>query len=373
MTPTNLIDLKTGYPDSSLVPRELLTRFSAQALAGERGFQYAGEIAGSLRAREQIGTWLATVYERKIQPQDMIITTGALHAIDIACRALTLPGDVVVVESPTFYYGVTIIQASHVQIIGVPMTPDGISVSALETVCRTYGSRVKVVYTIPAFHNPTGINASLETRRELIALSHRHHFTIVEDVTYQPLYFDAPPPPVMGAFDGASRVVSIASVSKLLMPAMRVGWMIAAPDMIERLKRYKGDGGTSLFNTEIVSCCMESGEFDAQVKYARGLYAKRHHAMVAALRQYAPDGLDWEAPGGGYFIWLTLPDGVSSAKLTDLCETRGVQIFNGSASYADGSDDAHIRLCFAYSREADITHGVEIVCACVRELADQTT
>ncbi len=368
MTQTDMIDLKTGYPDESLVPRETIARLAAEVLHSGRGFQYAGDIAGSLHTREQLAHWLTTLYGQRVSASELVVTTGALHGIDISCRALTLPGDVVVVESPTFYYGMTIIQANHVQIIGVSMTPDGIDLDALEGVCRQYGSRVKVVYTIPAFHNPTGINASIATRHGLIALAQRYHFTILEDVTYQPLYFDEPPPPIIRTLENAHRVVTIASVSKLLMPAIRIGWILSTPDMLERLKTYKGDGGTSMFNSEIVAQYLESGAFDAQVNHARQLYAKRHDAMVKALKTCAPAWLMWQTPNGGYFIWATLPEGKSCKKLHDLCTAHGVDFFVGAASYTNGQDDRHFRLCFAYSNEADIERGITILGECLHRL-----
>ena len=368
MAENNLIDLKTGYPHLSLMPREQLQQLMIDVLQSGRGFQYAGDTQGGLHTREQIAQFLTQLYSQSVDASDLIVTTGALGSIDITCRALTLPGDVVLVESPTFYYACTIIQMSHVQIIGVPMTPNGIDLNELEAMCQRYGSRVKVVYTISAFHNPTGINTSVETRHGLIALAQKYHFTILEDATYQPLYFKTPPPPIIQSLDESEHVVTVGSVSKLLMPAIRVGWIYTSPQRINRLKHYKGDGGTSLFNSEVVAAYLESGEFDAQIEHARALYAQKHDVMVQALQRHAPDWFSWRAPHGGYFIWGELPQGKSSARLHQLATENGVDFFVGAASYADGNDDSHLRLCFAYVGESEIARGIEILSECLRKL-----
>ncbi|MFN8530464.1 MAG: PLP-dependent aminotransferase family protein [Anaerolineae bacterium] len=368
MADRRVYDLKTGYPDLSLVPRERLSQFAQAILMQGTGLQYAGDAAGTAHARAQIAQFLTGIYHLAVDPSQIIVTTGALQSIDITCRALTAPGDVVIVESPTFYYAVTVIQACRVEIVGVPMGSEGIDLNALETIVRQYGGRVKVVYTIPVFHNPTGICASVANRRGLIALAARYGFTVLEDATYQPLYFGEPPPPLIQSFDEGGHVVTVASFSKLVMPGLRVGWVLAAPENIRTIKTAKGDGGASMFTTEIVASYLESGEFADQVEFARRFYAKKHDLMVAALDRYAPQSLNWNAPGGGYFVWGELAAGLSVEKLYTLAQARGVDFFPGSASFADGNDDSHLRLCFAYLPDSDIEPAVKLLCECLREL-----
>ncbi len=358
MTEQRRIDFKTGYPDLALVPRDLLLAITTDLLRENRGMQYAGDVAGSQPAREQIAAMLHELYGIPVQTNELILTTGALASIDIVCRALTSPDDVVIVESPTFYFAVTIIEACRVQIVSVPMGHDGINLSALELALRQYGSRVKVVYTIPAFHNPTGICATVENRRGLIALARQYGFTILEDATYQPLYFESPPPPLIQSLDDSGRVATVASVSKLIMPALRLGWIYAPADKIALYKRGKADGASSLLSSEIVASFAERGEFLPQVERARALYKRKHHAMVSALDRYAPAWLEWDAPNGGYFVWAKVPPHVSVKALLGRANTLGVDFFAGSASFVDGNDDSHLRLCFALMSEDEIEQGI---------------
>ncbi|MDX2162656.1 MAG: PLP-dependent aminotransferase family protein [bacterium] len=368
MNPRILYDFKTGYPNLELVPRQRLHDLAALILERGHSLQYAGDLAGTMRAREQIAALIAHLYDRPVNALEVMVTTGALHSIDVTCRALTMPGDVVLVESPTFYFGVNILQMSRVEVVGVPMRETGIDLDALEAACQTYAGRVKVVYTIPSFHNPTGITATVENRQGLVQLAQRYGFTILEDATYQPLSFGAPPPPIVRAFDDGDCTVTVASVSKLLMPALRVGWIYASPAKVKVLTGFKGDGGTSMFNTEIAASFIEAGDFPAQIAAARAFYARRHHLMIAALDRHAPEWLEWSAPDGGYFIWARLPDGKSAAALHRAAVEQGIDFFRGSASYADGQDDAHVRLCFAYEQEALIEPGIAALCALMRNL-----
>lgn len=358
MANTVLYDFKTGYPDLSLIPRERIDQFMHAIMLHSDALQYAGELPGTMRARTQIARLVAELYGMPTSVEEVIVTTGALSSADTTCRALTQPGDVVIVESPTFFFAVTIFQMSRVQVVGVPIRSDGIDLEALERTLKEYGSRVKLFYAIPAFHNPTGICYSVENRKALLALAERHNFTILEDVTYQPLYYGAAPPPIIRSFDTSGRVVTIASVSKLVMPALRVGWVYAAPPMIATIQRFKGDGGTSMFNTEVVSAYIESGEFGAQIEAARRFYARKHDVMAAAMDRHMPDWLNWSAPGGGYFIWASVPDGMSAASVIQAAQAHGIEIFPGAASYADVKDDSHLRLCFAYLPEPMIEAGI---------------
>lgn len=361
-------DLKTGYPDLALVPRERLSQITRDVLMQGRGLQYAGDAGGSVRARTQIARFLTDAYAMPVDPQQLIVTTGALQSIEITCRALTSPGDVVLVESPTFYYAVTVLEACRVQIVGVPMGEDGIDLDALKAALTQYGSRVKVLYTIPSFHNPTGITTTAESRRELARMAVQYGFTVLEDATYQPLYYGDAPPPIVGSFDDGTHVVTVASVSKLIMPGLRVGWVLAAPSMIRTVKAAKGDGGLSLLTSETVADFIESGEMGPQVAYARQFYTKKHDLLVNALKECAPSWLKWSAPYGGYFVWCELPQGRSVERLVTLAQARGVDFYPGAASYADGRDDAHFRLCFAYLPDELIEPAVSALCASLHEL-----
>ncbi len=326
-------DFKTGYPPADLIPRERLSAITARIIESGRGWQYGGDLQGKLPIREQVAHFLSDLSGVPVLPDQLMITNGALAGIDIACRTFTQPGDVVVVENPTFYYIVGQMKMSHVEVVGVPLASDGIDLTALAALADQYGERLKLVYSIPSFHNPTGINAT--NRAALAQLAAARDFIVLEDATYQPLYYGAPPPPLLKTYDTSGHVVTVASVSKVLMPSLRFGWLWAQPDQVRAFKQFKGDGAPSTFTAEIVADCIASGMFADQVEQARALYARKHERMVAALDRHAPPWLDWTAPGGGYFIWATLPEPLTAAQVLPLARERGVDLFRGSDCYVN--------------------------------------
>ena len=354
-------DFKTGYPPVDLIPRERLSAITARIIESGRGWQYGGDLQGKLPYRQQVARFLSDLYGVGVTPDQLLITPGALAGIDIACRAFTRPGDVVVVENPTFYYVVGLLKMSHIEVVGVPLTPDGIDLEALAALADQYGERLRLVYSIPSFHNPTGINAT--NRAALARLAAERDFVVLEDATYQPLYYGAPPPPLLKTYDTSGHVVTVASVSKVLMPSLRFGWLWAQPDQMQAFKQFKGDGAPSTFTAEIVADFIASGFFAEQVDQARALYARKHERMVAALDRYAPAWLDWSAPEGGYFIWATLPEPLTAAQLLPLAHERGVALFRGSDCYVNPPHDRSLRLCFAMIDDDLIEPGIVELCA----------
>ncbi|MEP7294162.1 MAG: PLP-dependent aminotransferase family protein, partial [Chloroflexota bacterium] len=341
---TMLYDLKLGYPDIKVAPRQRFGEITVEVLSSGRGWQYGGDLQGILPYREQIARFLTDAAGVPVTTAELMGTSGALSAVDIVCRTLTRPGDVVVVEDPTFFFVVHVLRMCHVEVVGVPLCEQGIDLDALEGLVERYGERLKLVYTIPSFHNPTGVTAT--NRNALAQMAQRHNFTLLEDATYQQLYYGEPPPPYLKLSDQSGHVVTVGSMSKLLMPALRIGWIWALPEQIERFKMFKDDAGSAL-TSEIVADFMRSGEFMGQVEFARNLYARKHEIAVAALDRYAPAWLGWSAPGGGFFIWGTLPEGLTAERLKPFATERGVSFMSGRDSYVNPPDDQHIRVCFA--------------------------
>ncbi len=358
---TILYDLKTGYPGIDLVPRERLSALAAEVLGSGRGWQYGGDLLGILAIREQIARFLSEVSGVPVAPDEVMMTNGAIAATDLICRALTQPGDVVVAEDPTFYFIVNVLRMSHVEVVGVPLCAEGIDLDALESLCDRYGERLRVVYAIPSFQNPTGITATHENRAALAALAQRRNFIVIEDSTYQLLYYDAPPPPYLKTYDTSGHVITVGSMSKLVMPALRLGWIWAQREQLQTLKRFKDDAGSALI-AEMVADYIRSGEFAGQVAYARQLYAGKYARMVAALDRHAPDWLDWSAPGGGFFVWARLPEPLTAARLESFAQERGVKFFAGKNCYVNPPDDQALRLCFAMLEDDKLEEATARLC-----------
>lgn len=354
-------DLKTGYPDMALVPRERLGALAAEILAAGRGWQYGGDLLGIRSAREQVARFLSEVSGAAVAPDDLMLTSGALTAIDIVARALTQPGDVVVVEDPTFYFVTHVLRMTPVELVSVPIRSDGIDLDALQALVDQYGARLKLVYAIPSFQNPTGFTAPSPNRAALAEMARRHNFTVIEDSTYQLLYYDEPPPPYLKTYDDSGHIITVGSVSKLLMPSLRFGWIWAQPAQFQDFKRFKDDAGSTL-TAEMVAGLIRSGEMLPQVEYARKLYARKHDRMTIALDRYDPGILDWRAPRGGFFIWATLPEPLTATQVIPLAQARGVDVFAGRDAYVTPPDDRHLRLCFAMLPEAAVEQGIARLC-----------
>ncbi|MFN8560883.1 MAG: PLP-dependent aminotransferase family protein [Anaerolineae bacterium] len=354
-----LYDLKTGYPGMELVPRARLGEITAQVLGSGRGWQYGGDLRGILAIREQIARFLTETSTISVTPDDLMMTGGAIAATDLICRAVTRPGDVVVVEDPTFYFIVNVLRMSHVEVIGVPLCAEGIDLDALGALVERYGERLKLVYAIPSFQNPTGITAT--NRAALAEMARRHDFYVLEDSTYQLLYYGAPPPPYLKTYDDSGHVITVGTMSKLVMPSLRLGWVWAQPEQIEAFKEFKDDAGSALV-AEIIGDYIRSGEFMGQVEHARRLYAARHDRVVAALDRYAPDWLDWSAPGGGFFIWATMPEPMTATQLLPCAREREVSFFAGRDCYANPPHDRDLRLCFAKTEESLLDEAVARLC-----------
>jgi len=362
-------DLKTGYPDTAaLVPHEKLAASAQQLILSDAATQYAGDLFGPISAREQIAQFLTNNTTQAAQPDQLVLTAGAIAATDIVCRAVTQPGDVVVVENPTFFYMMNILRMSHITLAAAPMTPQGIDLDALAELVAQYGPRLKMVYTIPSYHNPTGINATPENRRRLVEMAHEHDFKIVEDTTYQWLYFDSPPPPLCRHYDQQGGVViSIGSFSKTIMPSLRLGWIWA--DSIEQARQlvaFKGDAAASALTAGMVGSFIGQGYYEAQLEHARSHYGERCAALVTALHETLPEWVEWQAPEGGYFVWLTLPEDLQAETVLRLSQARGADFMPGRASFLNGAEDRYLRLCFTVMEPEHLRAGAAIIADSIR-------
>lgn len=362
-------DLKTGYPHMGVIQRGVLANITTKLFEVDAALQYAGTENGATQAREQVAYMLSGHTAQTVTADDIHMSSGAIHGLDVVSRYITEPGDIVLVENPTFYYVVNKLKLNHVQVMGVPMQHDGVDLDALEQVCQQHGERISMFYVIPSYHNPTGYTYSAEKRQALIALAQKYDFTVVEDTIYQLVYFDQPPPPMIREFDTESgHVISLGSFSKLVMPSIRTGWVWATPQQVQDLRAYYSSA-SSTFMAHLAGEMIANGDMEAQLDHARAFYGAKHDIMVDALRAHAPDWLDWVKPDGGYFIWCTLPGGIQAADVFEAASQRGVSFMPGRLAYVgDDAPDRTMRLCFAMQEDNVLTKGIEVLCAVLKEL-----
>jgi GntR family transcriptional regulator/MocR family aminotransferase len=290
---------------------------------------------------------------------EVVITAGAQQAIDLIARCLLRPGDRVAVEEPTYPGALEAFEAAGVELVPVPIDIDGMRPEPLE---RALANGASLVYTVPTFHNPTGVVMSPARRREIVGLAARYRVPVLEDDYLREVRFGSPIPPPLAAFDGCGNVVHIGSFSKSLLPALRLGYVVARGPLRERLILLKriADTGNSALLQRAIHRHLESGELHSHWKRISRIYRRRQAAMAVALRRHFPPTATWTSPQGGVVMWVRVP-GASVARLFDEAIAAGVSFGLGSAFFTRPADQPFMRLNFAAIDEAEIERGVAVL------------
>ena len=362
-----LISFAGGFPDSALFDVEGLKAAADSALTTDaaRALQY-GATEGFEPLREAIVT-LMKARGANVANTDILVTTGSQQGLDLLGKVLIGEGDTVLTEAPTFLAAIQAFKLYGAKVAGVPTDGDGLDVDALEKVLAGGGAtaRPKFLYVIPNFGNPSGALMSLERRKRLLDVAVRHNLLIVEDDPYGDLYFDAPPPPSLYALsqqtDGAQgRVIYLGSLSLVVAPGLRVGWMIASQPVLGNAVMVKqfADAHTSTFAQATAAAYLRSNRLDTVLPRTRAAYAERAHAMANGLRALLPDTeLTFNRPRGGMFLWCTLP-GRNAGDVAKMAIERGVAFVPGAAFYPVDPDRSTLRLSYATSSLAQVEEGV---------------
>lgn len=356
--------LMYGWPDPALFPAKELAAATLRALQSDpaAAMQY-GSIRGQKPLLQLI---LGRLAEEGIEstPDNLLITTGSASAIGLAARALLDEGDVALVEAPTFPGAVTIFRSTGATMRCVPMDAGGIDVAGAEAVIveiEKQGLQPKLLYTMPTFHNPTGLTTSEGTRRDLLDLARRHDLFVIEDDAYHDLYYDekrGPLPPTLYALDGGEgRVMLTGSFSKILAPGVRLGWALAHPDLIHKMMHLKDESGTSPFAQMAAAEFARDGNMEHYIASLRAAYRARRDAMLGALEKYMPADARWTRPMGGFFVWLTLRPTIEPAVMRERAMGLGVDYMPGEACFPNPQDvtpGTHLRLAFSQRSPNDI-------------------
>jgi 2-aminoadipate transaminase len=375
---TDLVSFAPGYPAPELFPWDELREISARLLNGSDAdtLQY-GPTRGHGPLLDAIVTLSA---ERGIAAgrDDLLITSGSQQGIDLIARVLVSPGDVVLVELPTFTGGIAAFRNAQAQLVGVPQDADGIDLVALDAVWlreRRAGKTIKLLYVIPNFQNPTGALLALDKRKALVEWADRRDVLIVEDDPYGSLYFEdvasAAETRPLRADDPEGRVLYLSTFSKTLAPGLRVGWMMAPPSLIERFETAKQstDLTSGILDQHLVYEAVTRGVVHALAPKLRALYAHKRDVMERALRARLGDRLTWASPKGGFFVWATLPPGMSDTALLARTLAHGLVFVVGSAFYVDGGGHDKIRLSFSAPSIERISQGVSRLGAALDEFS----
>jgi DNA-binding transcriptional MocR family regulator len=359
-----IVELKWGIPGPELLPVNGIAVAAELALRrdGARALAYGAE-QGPGRLIEPLCDWLGRREGQAPPPEQLFITGGVSQALDLLCTLLTRPGDAVLVESPTYHLALRIFRDHGLELIPVVGDEQGLQIEALHVALgalRRQGRSPRFLYTVPTFGNPTGVSLAPESRAALAALAQDTGLLILEDDVYRELWYDAPPPPPLSALVPGGQVVRLGSFSKLLAPGLRLGWLLASPEIVQRCARsglLDSGGGLSHFTAHVVAAFLDLGLLDGHVEMLRRAYQERRDTLLAALAQHLPEGCRWTRPGGGFFVWVQLPPGCDSASLLPVAEAVGVSYVPGPRFHADGGGARYLRLAFSLLPLTELAEG----------------
>jgi 2-aminoadipate transaminase len=368
-----IISFAGGFPDSALFDTEGIREAVNAALTDEPGatLQY-GATEGYQPLREQLATFMASKGNHSIAANDIIVTTGSQQALDLLGKTLISPGDKVIVEGPTFLATIQCFRLYGAQLISAPVDGQGVDPDRLEQLIKEH--KPKFVYLIPTFGNPSGALLSLERRRRVLELAVKHNTLIVEDDPYGDLYFAAAPPPSLLALSvnvpgSRERLVHCGSLSKVLSPGLRVGWMIGPAELLGKATMCKqfSDAHTSTFSQSTAAMYLKAGRMPATLARVRAVYAERAMTMGNALRRELGDAIEFVQPQGGLFVWARLTGArdklVDGSLLAKRAIERGVAFVPGAPFYASNPDHATLRLSFATVGVEKIEEGIQRLAA----------
>ncbi len=362
-----VVSLAGGMPYLQSLPLDGIAAQAAQLITqdGLQALQY-GSGQGIAELREQICQVMA-VEGIRAHPDDVTVTVGSQMALDLVTRVFCDPGDVILAEAPSYVGALTTFASYQASIVHIEMDADGLipsAVSAAIDTCRAAGRRIKFLYTIPNFHNPAGVTLSESRRLELARICRDAGFPILEDNPYGLLGFDDKIRRAIRA-DDAENVIYLGSFSKTFAPGLRVGWVLAPHAVREKLVLANESATLNppVFNQMMVSRYLANFDWLGQVKAYRQTYAERRDAMLTALELHMPAGTTWTRPDGGFFVWVTLPEGFDTAAMLPRAVTARVAYVPGTAFYADGFGSRQMRLSFCFPTPERIVEGVRRLAA----------
>lgn len=306
-----------------------------------------------------------------IDEKELIITSGAQQATYIAARSFVGQNQVIAVEAPTYMGAIECFNTLDKRVLQIPVDEEGIRTDLLAAACEEFP--IRMVYTVPAFQNPTGAVMSLRRREELIEVAEAHRLIILEDDIWSDLYFDEPPPTSLFQLDRGGHVIYVKSFSKIVSPGCRIAAVAVRGYFHKRFLAHKSamDLGSPVLTQALVGRFIESGKLPQVVEQLRRRLAKLYQACIETLEREAPEGMVWFPVQGGLALWIKLPDGVRASETVRELSYQGVQVLSGDLCYMNEVLGQHVRLTFSYPDEERLTDGVVRLCATVKRLAER--
>ena len=356
-----VVSLAGGMPYVSALPQDLVTSAMERVMRnnGPVALQY-GSGQGMPALREHILEVMALEGIRG-SVDDIVVTTGSQHALELVTKLFINPGDVVLAEGPSYVTAMVVFKSFQADIQHVPMDDYGLIPQALRehiARLRADGKALKFLYTVPTFSNPAGVTLTWERRLEILEICRANNILVLEDNPYGLLYFDGQPPHAMRSVEEEG-VIYLGTFSKTLAPGFRVGWVLAPHAIREKLILANEAAvlSPSSFTQHVIAEYLSTADWKAQIDTFRGVYRERRDAMLTALDDYLPD-LSWTHPTGGFYVWVTLPDNLDSKSMLPRAVKELVAYTPGTAFYADGGGRNKMRLAFCYPTPDFIREGI---------------
>ena len=365
-----VISFAGGLPAPELFPVEEMKEISRLLMeeSGRVALQYS-TTEGYEPLRQKIAARIGRKFQTQASAEEVMITSGSQQALDFTGKLFLDAGDVVLCESPTYLAAISAFRAYQPEFIDVPTDDDGMIIEELERILATTDN-VKLVYVIPDFQNPTGRTWSRERRRRFIETVSRYGVAVLEDNPYGELRFEGEILPSIKSMDREGLVIGTGTFSKTFCPGMRIGWLVAAPPVIEKyvLIKQGADLCTSLRNQMEIDLFMERFDFEGNLVRLTALYRQRRNAMVAALEAMMPEGVSFTRPQGGLFLWVTLPERIKAIELLKRCLEQNVAFVPGDSFFPNGGVENTLRLNYSNMPEDRIREGVARLAAAIRSM-----
>lgn len=369
-TMPEIISFAGGLPAPELFPTEDLKKVDEAVLTkeGQAALQY-GTTEGYTPLREQIAGRMKKSFMVDCTPENIVITSGSQQGLSLLAQIFLNPGDVVLVESPTYLGAINAFKLCGPEFVEVPTDDKGIIPEELEKILAKYGDRVRMMYVIPEFQNPTGITWPMERRKAFMDIINRYDFPVLEDDPYGELRFDGDKVPSLKSMDTKGNIIFLGSFSKILMPGLRIAWMVADPTIIDKIVKLKQavDLQSSSFGQRQTSFFIDMYDLDAHVAKIKELYKKRRNLMCDSMKEYFPEGITFTYPEGGLFTWVTLPEGMDAKELMPKVLAKNVAYVPGGPFYPHGGNANHFRLNYSNMPEERIVEGIKRLAEVLKE------
>jgi len=370
----NVISFGGGMPDPKLFPKEKIAKITYQIISeqGEKALQY-GPTEGIEIFRKEIFNFM---HKENIKVKDadhIIVTSGSQQGLDILGRILIDPGDVIIVELPTYLAAINAFKIYEPKLIGIPMDEEGIKTDILEKKVAELirnGEKIKFIYTIPTCQNPTGLSMSLDRRKHLLEIASKYDLLVVEDDPYSYFLYEPVKVTPLVTLDNEDRVLYMSTFSKILSPGLRLGWIAGEKQIIEKISIAKQsmDLCTSTLTQYIAAEALRQGVIERHIPKVREVYRKKRDTMLKALEEYMPEGCRWARPIGGMFILAWTPEKIDTKKMLLKCIKKyNVAYVPGQSFYVDGSGTNTMRLNFTYPTVEQIDKGIQYLSEAIKE------